>query len=151
MKDTDNFLESCLFFNTNALSRHLLKLGETQFKALDISPAHASLMLVLFDSPGISPKQLSAALNLTPSTISRFLNALEKKDLLDRKTKGKQAFIFPSVKGLFLKPEIAIAYKNMCLEYIKILGPDFANGLSAHIFHANQTLAGYLSQYEEKP
>ncbi len=150
MKDTDNFLERCLFFNTNALSRYLLKLGENEFKSLNISPAHASLLLIVYDSPGISPKQLSQILHLTPSTISRFLNALEKKNLLDRKTKGKQAFIYPSIKGLHLKPEIAKSYKKLCLKYTQILGSDSSNILSFDILNANHKLADHFTNDEKK-
>jgi DNA-binding MarR family transcriptional regulator len=100
MANTENFLESCLFFNTNALSRYLLKLAEKEFKDLNLSPAHASLMLLVYDTPGISPKQLSVSLHLTPSTITRFVDVLEKKGLVKLETKGKAAFISTSQKVL---------------------------------------------------
>ena len=103
MDTYDNFLESCLFFNTNALSRYLLKLAEKEFKYLNISPAHASLLLLVYNSPGISPKHLSQLLHLTPSTITRFIDSLEKKDFVIRKTKGKAAFISPGKKRIGTK------------------------------------------------
>ncbi len=146
----DNFLESCLFFNTNALSRYLLKLAEAQFKPLKISPAHASLLLIVYDTPGISPKELSKRLHLTPSTISRFLEALGKKSLLHRKSKGKTAFIYPSQKGLEIKSQVALAYKNLCLKYTKILGHQFSEQLSSGILNANQKLSDYFLTHEKK-
>ncbi len=141
MKENNNFLENCLFFNTNALSRHLLKIADKEFKPLNLSPAHASLMLLLFDNPGISPKKLSQNLNLTPSTITRFLDALQKKKLVLRKSKGKSAMISASSKGLQMKRQIAVAYKNLYLKYTKILGSDFANQLSITILTANEKLS----------
>ncbi|MCG8565604.1 MAG: MarR family transcriptional regulator, partial [Desulfobacterales bacterium] len=78
----DNFLSSCLFFNTNAFSRQLLKLAENAFRPLKLSPAHASLLLQVYEMPGISPKDLSQKLHLTPSTITRFIDALVKRKLL---------------------------------------------------------------------
>ena len=144
MKTTENFLESCLFFNTNALSRYLLKLAEKEFKPLDLSPAHASLLLLVYDTPGISPKELSHHLHLTPSTITRFVDALEKKKLVNRQTRGKSAFISPSRKGLELKRPIAVAYKKLYLEYTRALGPDNANQLSFAILKANKKLAGFI-------
>ena len=145
MENKENFLESCLFFNTNALSRFLLKLAQEEFKHLNLSPAHASLLLLVYDTPGISPKQLSCLLHLTPSTITRFVDALEKKGLLKRKAKGKLSFIFPSDKGLELKRSIAIAYKNLYLKYTKILGSDTANQLSFTILKVNKKLAAFLN------
>ena len=144
METRKNFLENCLFFNTNALSRYLLKLAEKKFKHLGLSPAHASLMLLVFDTPGISPKQLSLHLHLTPSTITRFIDSLEKKKLVKRKAKGKSVLIFPSKKGSDLKRPIALAYKNLYLEYTKALGLEKANALSFRILNANQKLAAHI-------
>ena len=148
MENNENFLESCLFFNTNALSRYLLKIAEKEFKHLNLSPAHASLLLIVYDSPGISPKELSRALHLTPSTITRFVDALEKKKIVKRTTKGKSAFISPSQKGLDLKGPIAIAYKNLYLNYSKILDSRIANQLSFDILKANKRLSDFLNKNE---
>ncbi len=139
--DIDNFLESCLFFNTNALSRYLLKIAQQHFSELNLSPAHASLMLMVYDNPGISPKSLAHTLHLTPSTITRFIDALVKKDLLIRETRGKLAFIYPSLKGLSLKPAIAKAYKRMYEDYTQILGKQATHQLSLSILKANQRLS----------
>ena len=146
MDTSENFLESCLFFNTNALSRYLLKLAEKEFSHLNLSPAHASLLLLVYDTPGISPKELSHLLHLTPSTITRFVDALEKKGLVLRKTKGKAAFITPSERGLELKRPIALSYKKLYLKYTKILGSNPANQLSFAIFNANKKIADFLSK-----
>ncbi len=146
METKENFLESCLFFNTNALSRYLLKLAENEFKHLKLSPAHASLLLLVYDTPGISPKQLSCDLHLTPSTITRFVDVLEKKGLVIRKTKGKSAYISPSKKGLELKKAVAVAYKKLYLKYTKILGSHTARQLSFEILKTNKKLANFLDK-----
>lgn len=141
MEINDNFLEGCLFFNINALSRHLLKIAQKEFKSLNLSPAHASLLLLVYDNPGISPKQLSSYLNLTPSTITRFIDSLVSKGLLIRKTKGKKAIISASAKGNQIKMQVAQAYQRMYLEYTRILGKDVAHNLSYTLFEINNTLS----------
>lgn len=143
----ENMLEGCLFFNVSALSRTMLRLAEREFKHLHLSPAHASVLLIVYDTPGISPKQLSRLLYLTPSTITRFIDALEQKKLVHRKSQGKYAIITPSKKGLGLKPAIAMAYKQLFQKYTQILGPHTAGRLSLSLMHANQK----LSQYIESP
>ncbi len=132
-----NFLDTCLFFNTNAFSRQLLKLAEAEFKPLKLSPAHASLLLLVFDTPGIGPKELSRLLHLTPSTITRFIDSLAKKKLVRRKSKGKAVFIFPTQKSLDMQASIAQAYKNLYLTYSRILGSKIAMDLSHRIAKAN--------------
>ncbi len=135
-----NFLENCLFFNTNAFSRQLLKLAEVEFKPLKLSPAHASLLLLIFETPGINPKELSRLLQLTPSTITRFIDSLAKKKLVRRKSKGKAAFIFPTQKSLDMQASIALAYKNLYIAYSRILGTKTAMGLSHLIAKANEKI-----------
>jgi DNA-binding MarR family transcriptional regulator len=135
-----NFLETCLFFNTNAFSRQLLKLAEIEFKPLKLSPAHASLLLLVFDAPGIGPKELSRLLCLTPSTITRFIDSLAKKKLVLRKAKGKSVLIFPTPKSQDMQAEIAQAYKRLYLRYSQILGATSAMDLSHRISKANQRI-----------
>ena len=150
MKDADNFLEGCLFFNTNALSRYLLKIAENQFRHLKLSPAHASLLLFVYDNPGISPKELSQLLCLSPSTITRFVDALVKKKLVQRSAKGKIALIHPTRKGLALKRSVALAYKNLHLEYTSILGEDLAYDLTYRILDASRKLDTHFKQTNDQ-
>ncbi len=143
-----NFLSTCLFFNTNSFSRHLLKLAEIEFKPLDISPAHASLLLLVFETPGISPKDLSRLLQLNPSTITRFIDSLVKKNLVFRENRGKAAYISPTPKSLGMRTDIAQSYKKLYLSYSRILGPDTAIILSHKIAKANDQIKKALLDHE---
>ena len=143
-----NFLSTCLFFNTNSFSRNLLKLAEVEFKPLDISPAHASLLLLVFETPGISPKDLSRLLQLNPSTITRFIDSLVKKNLVFRENKGKAAYISPTPKSLGMRTDIAQSYKKLYLNYSRILGPDTAIILSHKIAKANDQIKKALLDHE---
>ena len=145
MEEHDHFLEICLFFSANTLTRTLLKFAEKEFNPLKLSPAHASLLLAVYDSPGITPKKLSQVLRLSPSTITRFLDSLEKKKLLQRKIKGKSALISPTKKGLELKPAIAQAYQRFFKAYNEILGAIPAGSLCLDILDANKKLADHLN------
>ena len=138
----DHFLEGCLFFNVNAFSRQMLKLAETSFAPLQLSPAHASLMLLLYENPGISPKKLGKLLQLTPSTITRFIDALAKKKLVKRKSSGKTTALFPTDKGHDVKPAIARAYQEFYHNYTRILGTDKAHCLALEISRANEAFFG---------
>ncbi len=141
----NNFLETCLFFNTNTFSRELVKLADGEFKALNLSAAHASLMLLVYETPGIHPKELSRLLQLNPSTITRFIDALVKRNLLRREVRGKTARIHPTKAGLSLKADVAKAYKQLIMAYSKILGFEEAAHLSQAIASANSRIKKALS------
>ena len=146
---SQNFLETCLFFNANAFSRHLVKLGDEVFRALKLSPAHASLLLLVYETPGIGPKDLSRLLQLNPSTITRFIDALVKKKLVRREAKGKTASIYPTPKSLAIKADVARAYKELIMRYSEILGPETAVRLSQSIALANSKTRQALSERNE--
>lgn len=148
METHENFFEGCLFFNTNTFSRTLLKIAEKEFEHLKLSPAHASLLLLVYDTPGISPKELSRLLNLTPSTITRFVDALEKKKLLKRDAKGKSTQISPSQTGLEIKEAVALAYKQLILKYTSLLGAQTADQLSFSILSANKKISEFSDRNE---
>jgi DNA-binding MarR family transcriptional regulator len=145
MTESRHFLEDCLFFSVNAFSRQLLKMAEAGFAPLNLSPAHASFLLILYENPGINPKKLGTLLQLTPSTITRFIDALAQKKMVRRKKQGKTIAIFPTDKGLELKPAIAQAYKAFYLDYTRILGSATAHGLARQINRANARMAGFAA------
>ena len=141
-----HFLEICLFFSANSMVRSLLKLAEKEFKPFNLSPAHASLLLAVYDSPGISPKTLSQVLKLSPSTITRFLDSLEKKKLIQRKIKGKSALISATKQGLVIKADIAKAYQHFFNTYNEILGDLPAGKLCLDIMDADKKIREYLNE-----
>lgn len=99
--ESHHFLEACLFYNVNALSRQLLKMAEAAFAPLKLSPAHASLLLVLYDNSGINPKKLGKMLQLTPSTITRFIDVLARKKTSEKKKNSADTLpFFPRKKDL---------------------------------------------------
>lgn len=141
-----NFLETCLFFNTNAFARHLVKLADGVFKGINLSAAHASLLLLVYETPGINPKDLSRLLQLNPSTITRFIDALVKRSLLRREVRGKTARIYPTSRGLALKPDVARAYRRLIMTYSEILGSEEAVRLSQGIARANEKVRHILDE-----
>ncbi|MCW8934754.1 MAG: MarR family transcriptional regulator [Gammaproteobacteria bacterium] len=76
--------EKCIYFNTNALARQINKIWDDAFKPFGLSPAHAYVLRVVLDQPGISMKQIAEELELAPSTVTRFVDSLINKGFLKR-------------------------------------------------------------------
>lgn len=83
--------ERCLYFNLNALTRAVNQRWEKAYQAIGLSPAHAYLLRLVLSTPGITQKQLAAELRLAPSTITRFIDALVERGLLQRQANGGDA------------------------------------------------------------
>lgn len=140
MTNIQHLFHACLYFNANVFSRHLTKIADQAFSDTGISAPHASVMLMIYDNPGISPKDLSQALMLSPSTITRFIDSLIRKNLVTRKTHGKSAFIYTTSEGNKLKPAIARAWLSLFDAYTGCLGKTGALNLSETIARANEKL-----------
>ncbi len=50
--------EQCLYFNLNALTRRINRMWNDAFASMELSPAHAYLLRLVLDEPGLSPKQI---------------------------------------------------------------------------------------------
>ena len=100
---TPYMFERCLYFNINALTRTVNRIWDEAFAKFDLSPSHAYLLRLTLSNPGLTPKQLSLELKLEKSTITRFLDVLEKKEFIRRK-KGisgdaREQGIYPTKKS----------------------------------------------------
>jgi DNA-binding MarR family transcriptional regulator len=108
--------EECLYFNTNSLARTVSRIWKAAYRPFDLSPPHAFLLRAVLAKPGISPCELAGELNLSRSTITRFLDSLERRDLLERKPTekdGRELQVFPTNKAKKIRQELDDIGKNL--------------------------------------
>ena len=95
--------ERCLYFNINALTRAVNRIWDEAFAEFGLSPSHAYLLRLVIASPGLTPKQIGIELKLEKSTITRFLDVLQKKGFIRRKKSmsgdAREQGIYPSKKS----------------------------------------------------
>jgi DNA-binding MarR family transcriptional regulator len=135
----DYFCE-CLYFTVSRLSRLMNKMAEESFAKIGLSPTYAFLMMLVKDHPGISQKELSEQLHITPSTITRFIDKLEHKGLVQRRNEGKSVLIDPTENGLKLQDEIKQCWENLYNRYSEILGYQEGQNLTNLTHQASELL-----------
>jgi len=136
-ESTKSFHESCLYFTVNSFARKINEMAEEEFKITGLTPSYAYLMLTLLDNPGLSQNELSNKMNLKASTMTRFIDKLMIKQLVERVHEGRSVFIYPTEKGKDLRDIIEKAMKNMYQQYYAVLEEDFSKKLTADINKAN--------------
>jgi len=117
--------EECLYFNSNALARTVTRIWKEKYRQFNLSPPHAFLLRVVLAKPGMFPRELAEELNLTRSTITRFLDSLEKQNLLVRKTTvsdGREVQIFPTQKAEKIQTQLNDTGKELTQLMKDILG-----------------------------
>ena len=120
-----HMFEECLYFNSNALARTVTRIWKEKYRQFNLSPPHAFLLRVVLAKPGMFPRELAEELNLTRSTITRFLDSLEKQNLLVRKTTGsdgREVQIFPTQKAEKIQTQLNDTGKELTQLMKDILG-----------------------------
>lgn len=119
--------ERCLYFNTNSLARKLNSHWEKAFSKFDLPPSHGYLLRLVLNNPNMTQQKISEELHLNKSTVTRFVNTLEKKGLLERhdsKNDQRERIIAPSQTAIDLHKKLEKLgdelYSSMC----KILGKE---------------------------
>ena len=141
-KSTGQYLECCLYFTSNTFSRLINKMSEEVFMPTGLAPSYAFLMMVVVEKGSISIGELANTLNLAPSTLTRFVDALIAKEYLERKQEGRNMVVTPTQMGKELLPSIQKAWKSLYKRYSEVLGEAFAKQLTADLVKANAILGG---------
>lgn len=102
--------ERCLYFNTNALARVINQAWNFAYGEFDdLSVPHIYLIRLVLDKPGLLQYRIAKELELSPSTVTRFINALEKTGYLERKNNsddGREHEIYPTPKARAIETEL---------------------------------------------
>jgi len=120
----EEYLHNCLFFTASKLSRIITKMAEEEFSITGLSPAYAFLIMLVNDKPDITQKELCGHLHLTQSTVTRFIDKLESKGLVTRRTDGKNSHINTTKKGKQLQGNIEKSWERLYERYSAILGKE---------------------------
>jgi MarR family transcriptional regulator, organic hydroperoxide resistance regulator len=128
----------CLYYSANALARCITKIAEDEFAITGFSPSYGFLIMSINAKPGIQPKELSEIMLLTPSTITRLIEKLEYKGLVERKNVGKTTEVYPTAKSIELEIVIKEAWFNLYKKYTNLLGEEVAKRLTAEIYNATK-------------
>ncbi len=136
-KETTRFA-ACLLFSANALARAITNMGDEAFAPFGLTYSHAYLLWEIVESPGSTPTVLSERLFLSPSTITRLIEKLEQKDLVVRRSEGKNTLVSPTELGKALHPQIVEAVQQNALRYMETMGggPDELAALTNQVFGA---------------
>ncbi|TAE31774.1 MAG: MarR family transcriptional regulator [Cytophagales bacterium] len=133
---------ACLLFSANALARAITAIGDEEFGKLGLAYSHAYLLREVIDNPGVTPSHLSEMLLLTPSTITRLIEKLELKELVTRRSEGKNTLVEPTEKGKQLSDALTEAWQRTWVRYADSIGEEQVVALTKQVFGAAQALGG---------
>jgi DNA-binding MarR family transcriptional regulator len=137
--------ETCLFFNLNSFTRAVNKRWEEEFEKLGLSASHGYLLRLVLSKASKTPrstqKHFAEELGLAPSTVTRFLEALEQKGFVKRSNShddGRAMAVEPTKKALALSKDLEEANARVAKFLVERLGSKNTEDL-VEILRASQS------------
>ena len=140
MEKKDSQYCQCLYYSANALARIMTRFADEEFASLGITSSYAFLLMSVNSKPGIQPGEISVEMQLTPSTVTRLIEKMEYKGLLERRTSGKFTEVYLTGKGEEIIPQIKTCWMNLYRRYSAILGEENGQQLTSMIYDAVKKL-----------
>lgn len=138
MKIDESILSMCLYFTSNRFARYMTKIAEGVFEKINLSPTYVYLLVVVNQYPGITQKELCEKLSIAPSTSTRFIDKLEKLNLVYRRLEWKETHIHLTEKGIQLSKEIDECFDEFHKQYTSILGEERSHDLAKALYESNE-------------
>ena len=117
--------EKCLYFNATKFARMINAFWDEAYRPIGLSPSHAYLLLFIMEQPGATPKMLAEKMDLKLSTVTRFIDSLSLKGLVERKKENKdkrECSVYPTNVAIELKGELEQITNTLHKKIRKILG-----------------------------
>ena len=105
-----------------------------------LSPSHAFVLMTVCHKPGLHAGEISREMQLTPSTVTRLVEKLEHRKLLDRRSVGRQTRVTPTAAAEALLPDVKAAWDRLFARYTALLGQEAAAQLTAATYEAAKIL-----------
>lgn len=125
---------------TNTFSRNLTAYFNDKLNSFGLATSYVELMILLKKKGDYSQKALAKDLSLAPSTITRFVNKLEKRDYVKKARKGREVFVKLTDNGLKIASEMEKAYQSAADELNEIFGDKFVTTVGKLLEFGNEAL-----------
>lgn len=125
-----------LYISSNALARKISSMADERVKPFGITTSYAYLMLAICERPGIGQKQICDEFYFAPSTVTRFMDKLERKGLIIRNKEGKAVIPELTQKGKEMCGRLSDEIRYLNQEIEEKLGTRFMDTLNRMLKHA---------------
>lgn len=137
----DNKLtENNIFFLASAFSRRLGNQADEAFETIGLSSSHALLLYLVNKNPEIQPSRLAEILYLKPSTITRLVQKLERRRLVEKQSEGRATKVVCTSDGQDTAEKVEKKWGALIQQKRAELGERYVDVLSEMISNALDTI-----------
>lgn len=125
---------------SNTFSREITRHFDSYFEEYGLTTSYVELLLILQDQDELSQNDLADKMKLAPSTITRFVNKLVKKGLIEKKKVGRTAIITLSRKGQVLSLALKRSFDSAVNDLERIMGKKYVHTTKELLLHGANLL-----------
>ncbi|MFN6115336.1 MAG: MarR family winged helix-turn-helix transcriptional regulator [Flavobacteriales bacterium] len=122
MASIQDDLRRCLYFSASAMARVLDRSAREQFGRFELSPTQGFILITVKQAPGISVGDLAVLLVLDQSTVTKTLEKMQLKGLVQRETFGRSVRVFLTTLGERKEADASAAWKKVRSAYQQLVG-----------------------------
>lgn len=137
-KDIQKLLENDFFFSLKKLNRILDKRTEETYRKIGLSHTYALTLFILSQEDGKCYKDLADILCITAPSMTKIIEKLNRRDLVNIIPNGRTKQIYLSDKGKDLADVIAETFFSTRQEFIKLAEINNLNDISTLNIQINQ-------------
>lgn len=137
-KDIQKLLENDFFFSLKKLNRTLEKKTEETYRKIGLSHTYALTLFILSQEDGKCYKDLADILCITAPSMTKIIEKLNRRDLVNIIPNGRTKQIYLSDKGKDLADVIAETFFSTRQEFIKLAEINNLNDISTLNTQINQ-------------
>ncbi|MEX0649062.1 MAG: MarR family transcriptional regulator [Balneolaceae bacterium] len=126
----------------NTFSRIISAFFDERFKESSLATSYVELLLLIQKNEKLSQKEISAAMDLAPSTITRFLAKLEKKGLVEKTREAREVVVKLTGEGKTLSLKLQKKYTRAEKELNGILGEKYIETTGKLLDHGAELMKG---------
>jgi len=131
-----------LYIASNAFARQVSGLIDRKVKPFGFTTSYALILIEAKKAGEISQKDISERFFLAPSTVTRFIDKMEKKELVKRIQNGKSVGITLTKKGELLALDVETAVGEAEDEIKEKLGSKYHETLTKMLHHGLSFVSG---------
>ena len=120
------YLETLLGYNARRAALSIIELFLERLAPYGLKPVDFSVMTTIHHNPGVTSRQLCAALNLLPPNLVGLIQSLESRGLIERKphpTDGRAVGLHPTPKGVSLMQQAEVTASELEIDASSKLTP----------------------------
>ncbi|WP_445665456.1 MarR family winged helix-turn-helix transcriptional regulator [Fodinibius sp. AD559] len=136
----DKLTEGNIFFLTSAFARELSNQADKMLKTIGLSPSHTLLLYLVNKNPEIQPSQLAEMLHLKPSTITRLVQKIERRGLVEKQSEGRATKVVCTSYGKITVEKVQEKWEKLIQHKREELGERYVDVLSEMISNALDTM-----------